>query len=107
MKPTEQRQLRPERDMVLPLVHVLHLGLLISCSTVCLAIGGVNTVKRKSVGRPKLPTTEKRAKRLAVNLTTAEYTALTREARRRGESVSDLTRGLVQRFLARAGKTPR
>ena len=65
-------------------------------------------MERKSVGRPKLAKSLKRGKRLAVNLTNAEYAALTKEAERRGESISDLVRRLVLRFLARAGKkTPR
>ncbi len=46
----------------------------------------------------------KQGKRLAVNLTNDEYSALVRETNRRGEAVSDLTRDMIQRFLARAGK---
>ena len=41
------------------------------------------------------------------NLTTSECAALTKEAERLGESVSDLVRGLVLQFLARAKKAPR
>ncbi len=43
-----------------------------------------------------------------MNLTSDEHKALTREAKRRGVSISDLARDVIQRFLARAGKkTPR
>ena len=44
---------------------------------------------------------------VAVNLTKSEYAALTKEAEWRSESIGDLTRVLVLRFLARAKRTPR
>ena len=80
----------------------------LQCLTVCLTSGGVNTVKQKRAGRPMLPHSEKRGHRLSVSLTSDEYTALMKESASRGESGSDLVRGLVTRFLARViKKTPR
>lgn len=55
-------------------------------------------------GRPPLPEEKKRGGRISVNLTAEEHEALSRVAAKRGESISDLVRRLVRRFLARAAR---